>query len=182
MHERAFLQATIDQFRVQKSLADRAMAQINDEQFFSQLDPESNSIAMIVKHVAGNLRSRWTDFLETDGEKPTRRRDAEFLQEETDSRTSLIESWEAGWQCVLDSLEELAPSDLIRQVRIASEPHNALQAIQRSLAHTAQHAGQIVLLAKHFAGQRWQTLSIPRGQSEEHNRKLAAKYASGETA
>ncbi len=182
MQERDFLQATIDQFRLQKSLADRAIAQINDEQFFSQLDPESNSIAMIVKHVAGNLRSRWTDFLETDGEKPTRRRDAEFLQEESDSRSNLLERWESSWQCVLDSLEELAPSDLARSVRIASEPHSVLQAIQRSIAHTAQHAGQIVLLAKHFAGQRWQTLSIPRGQSEEHNRKLAAKHTSGETA
>lgn len=177
MYERAFLEATIAQFRSQKSLAERALAQINDEQFFCQLDAESNSMAMIVKHVAGNLRSRWTDFLESDGEKPTRRRDSEFLQEATDTRESLLQDWEAGWQCVFDALEELAPSDLMRKVQIASEPHNVLQAIQRSLAHSAHHAGQIVLLAKHFAGERWQTLSIARGKSSEHNQRLAERYS-----
>lgn len=182
MYERAFLEATLDQFREQKSLAEQAMKQINDEQFFSQLDAESNSIAMIAKHVAGNLRSRWTEFLETDGEKPERKRDAEFLKEEDDTRSGILESWEAGWQCLCDSLEELAPADLMREVRISSKPHSALQAIQRSLAHTAHHTGQIVLLAKHFAGERWSTLSIARGKSDEHNRQLAQKYARGQGA
>lgn len=177
MYGRAFLQATIDQFRSQKKLADGAMTQITDEQFFRQIDPESNSIAMIVKHVSGNLQSRWTDFLETDGEKSTRQRDSEFVQEGADSRANLTEKWESAWRCVFDSLEELTPADLMRTVRIASEPHNVLQAIQRSLAHTSQHAGQIVLLAKHFAGERWQTLSIERGKSAEHNRQLAKRHS-----
>lgn len=177
MYERAFLQATIDQFRYQKGLAERAMTQVSDEQLFRQIDPDSNSIAMIVKHVSGNLLSRWTDFLESDGEKSTRRRDSEFMREEADTRANLVEKWESAWQCLLDSLEELTPSDLMRTVRIASEPHNVLQAIQRSLAHTAQHAGQIVLLAKHLAGERWQTLSIGRGKSAEHNKQLAEKHS-----
>lgn len=180
MYERTFLETTLDQFRFQKSLAEQAMAQVSDDQFFSQLDAQSNSIAMIVKHVAGNLQSRWTDFLETDGEKPSRKRDAEFLKEEDDSRAGILESWETGWQNLCDSLEELAPGDLTKEVRIASEPHSAVRAIQRSLAHTAQHVGQIVLLAKHYAGERWQTLSIPRGKSAEHNRKLAQRYAAGQ--
>lgn len=177
MYERAFLEATLEQFRFQKSLAERAIAQISDEQFFSQLDAESNSIAMIVKHVAGNLRSRWTEFLQTDGEKPQRKRDNEFLKEKDDTRAGILESWEAGWQCLCDSLEELAPADLVREVRISSEPHSVLQAIQRSLTHTAHHVGQIVLLAKHSAGERWSTLSTPRGKSDEHNQQLAQKYA-----
>ena len=180
MYERAFLEATLDQFRFQKSLAEQSMAQVSDDQFFSQLDGESNSIAMIAKHVAGNLQSRWMDFLETDGEKPSRKRDAEFLREEHDNRAAILESWEAGWQQLCDSLEELTPADLMKEVRIASEPHSVVRAVQRSLAHTSQHVGQIVLLAKHATGERWRTLSIPRGKSEEHNRQLAQKYAAGQ--
>ena len=176
MQERNFLEATIEQFRLQKKLAERAIEQVNDEQFFAQMDPESNGIAAIVKHVAGNLRSRWTDFLASDGEKADRKRDREFVQEAADTRAGLLASWEASWQFLLDSLEELSPADLNKTVRIASEPHNATQAIQRSLAHTAQHAGQIILLAKHYAGAQWRTLTIPRGKSDEYQRQLREKH------
>ena len=176
MQERNFLEATIEQFRLQKKLAEQAMQQVNDEQFFDQIGPESNSIGSIVKHVAGNLRSRWTDFLVSDGAKPDRQRDAEFQKEEDDTRDALLAAWEAGFQCLLDTLEELTPGDLQKRVRIVSQPHTVMQAIQRSLAHTAQHAGQIILLAKHYAGAQWNTLSIPRGQSEEFDRKLREKY------
>lgn len=178
MQDRNFLEATIGQFRLQKKLAERAMDQVNDEQFFAQLDPESNGIASIVKHVAGNLRSRWTDFLASDGEKPDRKRDKEFLKEATDTRASLLASWETSWQCLLDSLEELTPADLNKTVRIVSEPHSSTQAIQRSLAHTAQHVGQIILLAKHYAGAQWRTLSIPRGKSDEFHRQFREKHGS----
>jgi uncharacterized damage-inducible protein DinB len=176
MQERHFLETTIEQFRGQKKLADRAMAQVNDEQFFAQLDAESNSIASIVKHVSGNLRSRWLDFLESDGEKPDRNRDSEFLNESQDTRASLLERWEGAWQITLDALEELTPSDLDKTVPIRSEPHTVVKAIQRSLAHTAQHAGQIILLAKHYAGAQWQTLSIPRGKSQEFHKELEKKH------
>lgn len=176
MQERRFLETTIEQFRGQKKLADRAMAQVSDEQFFAQLDAESNSIASVVKHVAGNLRSRWTDFLSSDGDKPDRNRDTEFLNETRDTRASLLERWENAWQITLDALEELTPADLDKTVTIRSEPHTVIKAIQRSLAHTAQHAGQIILLAKHYAGAQWQTLSIPRGKSEEFLKQLEQKF------
>jgi hypothetical protein len=162
-----FLQTTLEYFHRQKKLAEQAMAQVNDEQFFRQLDPESNSIAMLVKHMAGNLRSRWTDFLHTDGEKPSRNRDSEFLNEVEDTRQSLLQRWETGWQCLFDSLQRLNSEDLGKTVTIVSERHTAMQAIQRGLTHAAQHTGQIIFLAKHFAGARWRTLSIPRGKSRE---------------
>ncbi|MFZ0213673.1 MAG: DUF1572 family protein [Candidatus Acidiferrales bacterium] len=175
MQERHFLETTIEQFRGQKKLADRAMAQVNDEQFFAQLDAESNSIAAIVKHVAGNLRSRWTDLLTSDGEKPDRNRDSEFLNEAEDMRASLLGRWDAAWDCMFDALEELTPADLDKTVPIRSEPHTVIKAIQRSLAHTAQHVGQIILLAKHYAGAEWRTLSIPRGKSQEFRSQLEKK-------
>jgi len=152
--------------RKQQRDAERAMAQVDDEAFFRLLDPEANSLALLVKHVAGNQRSRWTDFLTSDGEKPDRHRDTEFERAEGDSRASLMTRWNEGWELLFAALESLTAEDLLREVTIRGERHTVLQAIHRQLAHYAQHVGQIVLLAKHFAGDRWQTLSIPRGQSE----------------
>jgi hypothetical protein len=148
--------------------ADRALAQTDDAQFFATLDPESNSVALIVKHLAGNLRSRWTDFLTTDGEKPDRARDGEFvLDADEDSRASLLQRWEEGWHALFSTLDALTPADLERTVLIRGEPLSVFQAIERQKEHYAYHAGQIVFLAKHLAGPRWTSLSIPRGQSEQ---------------
>lgn len=168
-----FLPDTLQEFRKLKGLADRALAQVSDQQFFATLDPESNSLAVIVKHVAGNLRSRWTDFLTSDGEKPERRRDSEFVIEPGDTRQSLTERWEAGWRVLFQAVEPLTPADLSRTVMIRREPHSVLKAIQRQLAHYGYHVGQIVFLAKHFAGPDWRTLSIPRGKSEQVNAAMA---------
>jgi len=176
VYENDFLQNTIQQFRTLKTLADAAIAQVSDEDFFTQLDKESNSIATILKHVAGNLRSRWTNFLTSDGEKPDRNRDTEFLQGAKDTRKNLLSGWEEGWRGVLDSLERLTPADLERTVLIRSEPHTVIRAIQRSLSHTAQHVGQIVLLAKHYAGSEWRTLSIPSGKSQEFHEQMQKKH------
>ncbi|MHB8542012.1 MAG: DUF1572 family protein [Candidatus Acidiferrales bacterium] len=176
MHENDFLKTTIEQFRALKKLAEGAMAQTSNEQFFARLDDESNSIAMILKHVAGNLRSRWTDFLTSDGEKSDRNRDSEFLHGAKDTRESLLNYWDEGWSCVIGSLERLTPADLERTVLIRAEPHTVIRAIQRSLSHTAQHVGQTVLLAKHYAGSQWRTLSIPRAKSEEFREQMQAKH------
>jgi hypothetical protein len=157
-----FLRVTAAEFRSLKSLADRALAQVGDAGFFTTLDGESNSLALIVKHVAGNLRSRWTDFLTSDGEKPDRNRDGEFERAPTDTRESVMKAWEAGWERCLDTLESLRLKDLDTKITIRNDPLTAETAIQRSLAHTAQHVGQIVFLSKHFAGSGWKTLSIPR--------------------
>lgn len=165
-----FLQTAIEYFQKQKKLAEQAIAQISDEQFFRQLDSESNSIAMLVKHLAGNLRSRWTDFLTTDGEKASRKRDSEFVNEAQDTRQSLLQRWEERWQCLFSALQHLTPDDLGKTVTITSEPLTAIQGIQRGLTHAAQHAGQIVFLAKHFKGTKWRTLSIPRDQSRDAHR------------
>lgn len=176
MRENDFLENTIQQFHALKTLADGAMAQVSNEHFFAQLDDESNSIATILKHIAGNLRSRWTDLLTSDGEKPDRNRDAEFLQGVKDTKENLLSHWEEGWRCVLESLERLTPADLERTVLIRSESHTVIRAIQRSLSHTAQHVGQIVLLAKHYAGSQWRTLSIPRGKSQEFREQMQKKH------
>ena len=159
------------QFRGLKKAADRAMAQVSDEDFFALLDPESNSIALIVKHLAGNMRSRFTDFLTSDGEKPDRRRDSEFEIEAGDTRANLVERWEAGWAITAAAVESLTAEDFGRTVPIRGEPHTLLRAINRQIAHYAYHVGQIVFLAKHFTGPRWQTLSIAKGKSEEYRPK-----------
>ena len=164
-----YLRDTLNEFRRYKDLADRALAQVSDGDFFATLDAESNSVAVIVKHLAGNWRSRWRDFLSTDGEKPDRRRDAEFMIETGDTRASLMARWEAGWQLLSGTMESLHPDDVGRTVTVRGEPHTVLQAISRQLGHVAYHVGQIVFLAKHFAGPRWETLSIPRGKSEQVN-------------
>jgi Protein of unknown function (DUF1572) len=170
-----YLEDARRQFHGQKKLAEKAMAQVSDEQFFTVLDPEDNSIALVVKHIAGNLRSRWTNFLTSDGEKPDRHRDTEFEKEGRDSRQSLMERWEAGWRVLFENVDPLAPSDLDRTVTIRGEPHTVVKAINRQLTHYAYHVGQIVFLAKHFAGGRWESLSIPRGKSEEFNSGKAGK-------
>ena len=164
-------------FRYYKNLAERAIAQLSDEELLKSPDPESNSIAIIVKHMAGNMQSRWPDFLTTDGEKPGRDRDAEF-ENPPDTRESLLAMWEAGWQCVFTELEPLTDADLGRTVTIRGEPHSVMQCINRQLAHYSYHCGQIVFLAKHLRSTDWKSLSIPRRQSAEFNRRVAAGEAS----
>ena len=161
-----YLEETIRQLRKLKDLADKAMAQIRDENWFTTLDGESNSIAVIVKHMAGNMRSRWTDFLTSDGEKPDRKRDLEFEIEVRDSKESLLKRWEIGWRCLFDAFTPLKAEDLGKTVSIRGEHHSVIQAINRQLSHYAYHVGQIVFLAKHFAGARWQSLSVPRRKPE----------------
>ena len=157
----SYLEDSLQVFRQYKLMAERAMAQVTDEQLFTLLDAEANSIALIVKHMAGNMRSRWTDFLTTDGEKTDRNRDGEF-EEPPSTRDDLTTVWENGWQCVFGALEPLTDTDLVRTVTIRGEPHSVMQAINRQIAHYAQHVGQIVLLAKHFTGAQWKTLTIPK--------------------
>lgn len=162
-----FLDDALLQLRKLKAQADKAVAQVDDQQFFACLDPEANSIALIMKHLAGNMRSRWTDFLTSDGEKPDRQRDNEFLVTRGDTRATITEAWEDGWKRLFDAISPLTAQDVERTVRIRGEAHTVLEAIGRQLTHYAAHVGQIVLLAKHYAGTRWQTLSIPRGKSRE---------------
>jgi hypothetical protein len=164
-----YLDDVADQFRQLKSLVDRALAQVQDDDLFVVLDPESNSLALLVQHMAGNLISRWTDFLTTDGEKPGRDRDSEFLVGEGASRADLLARWETGWGLLFGSLAALTEADLTRTVFIRAEPHSVVRAIGRQLTHQAYHTGQIVLLAKHFASAGWQTLSVPRGKTRELN-------------
>lgn len=149
------------------------MAQVADDQLTLTLDPEMNSIAQIVKHMAGNMRSRWTDFLTTDGEKPNRNRDSEFVEAPA-TRAELLVLWEDGWAHVFRALEPLSEADLTRTVLIRNEPHSVMQAIHRQIAHYAMHSGQIVLLAKHFASSHWKSLSVPRNMSAEFNRAVHA--------
>ncbi|HEX5413178.1 MAG TPA: DUF1572 family protein [Terriglobia bacterium] len=168
----SYLRDSIDLLRHYKQLAERAMAQIPDEAFDRSLDAESNSIATIVKHLAGNMRSRFTDFLFSDGEKPGRNRDGEF-EAPPKTRTEVMELWEAGWECVFGALMPLTDADLIRTVLIRTEPHSVMQAINRQIAHYCSHIGQIIFLAKHFAGDQWKAVSVPRGKSAEFTAKVA---------
>lgn len=163
-----FLESSKYLFRYYKGLADKAMAQIDAEALMFQLDPNSNSIALIVKHLSGNMLSRWTDFLTTDGEKTWRQRDEEF-EGDYPSKEALLEAWEKGWQCLFDAIEPLTAADLDRIVYIRNEGHTVMEAIQRQIAHYGSHVGQIIFLAKHFSGENWQTLSIPKRKSDEFN-------------
>ena len=156
------------QMRGHKRLAEGAMAQLKDEELFITLDPESNSIAVIVKHMAGNMRSRFTDFLTTDGEKPDRDRDQEFELSPATTRADLTKWWEEGWARVFATIEAFKPEDVMRKVTVRGEPHTVLQGINRQIAHYAHHTGQIVFLAKHIRSSKWKTLSIPRGKSEDY--------------
>ena len=173
----SYLEDSLEIFRYYKKLAERAMAQVSDEQLFATLDAEANSIAIVVKHMAGNMRSRWTDFLSSDGEKATRDRDSEFVNP-APTRAALMAEWEDGWACVFSALEPLTDDDLDRTVTIRGEAHSVMQAINRQVAHYPHHMGQIVLLAKHFVGSHWQSLSVPRNQSADFNRRVAAGEAS----
>ncbi|MFZ3266289.1 MAG: DUF1572 family protein [Terriglobales bacterium] len=155
------------QMRGHKRMAETAMAQLEDKDFFATIDPESNSIAVLARHIAGNARSRFTDFLTTDGEKPDRFRDREFELTGKTTRADVLRWWEEGWAIVFATLDSLKPEDLNRTVTIRQEPHTVLQALNRALAHYAQHTGQMVFLAKHLRSAQWKTLSIPRGKSEE---------------
>lgn len=165
-----YLENVLNEFRGLKRLADKAVAQVSDEEFFRAIDPESNSIAVIMKHMAGNMRSRWTDFLTTDGEKPDRHRDSEFLIEGEDRR-AIEEKWEAGWRTLFDALVPLEPENLMRTVLIRREPHTVVEAVNRQLTHYGEHVGQIIFLAKHLKSSEWKTLSVPRGQSVAFNKK-----------
>lgn len=171
-----YLEEVRRQFRGHKRLGEGAMSQLRDEEFFATLDPESNSVALVVKHLAGNMRSRFTDFLTTDGEKPDRNRDQEFELGKSSTRSGLMLLWEEGWNVVFATVDRLEPGDLMRTVTIRQQPHTVLQALNRQLAHYAYHIGQIVFLAKHLRSEDWKTLSIPRGKSEEFNRQMSEKH------
>ena len=163
-----YLEEIKRQFRGHKRMGESAMAQLGDADFFVALDPESNSIAALIKHIAGNARSRFTDFLTTDGEKPDRYRDQEFEVSAKTNRQEILGWWETGWSYVFSTLESLKPEDVQRTVTIREEQHTVMQALNRALAHYAQHIGQIVFLAKHLRSTQWQPLSIPRGKSEDY--------------
>jgi uncharacterized damage-inducible protein DinB len=165
----AFLTDSHARFEQYRQLAERALAQVDDEAFFARLRDEVDPIAVIVKHIAGNLRSRWTEFLTTDGDKPDRDRDTEFELSEADTREALMTRWEESWEICLGTIGALEEVDVLASITIRGETLTVLEALHRSLAHTAYHVGQIVLLAKHHAGREWQSLSIPRGQSEQYN-------------
>ena len=165
-------------FRKQRELAERALAQLDDADFFRTLDAESNSVAILVKHIGGNLRSRWTDFLSADGEKSDRDRDGEFIVPGETSRADVMATWNAGWSTLFDTLSSLEPADLTAMVSIRSEPMPAIAAMHRAVSHIGQHVGQIVLLAKHYRSSSWNTLSIPRGGSAEANRQSSSGSAS----
>jgi hypothetical protein len=175
MNPAEYLAHAAKSFRQTKSLADKALAQVDDVAFFRALDAESNSPALLVKHVAGNLISRWTDFLTTDGEKPDRNRDAEFLVDGVDTRASLTARWESGWSTLFATLDALAPADIDRTVVIRNEPHTVFDAIERQKTHYAYHVGQIVFVAKHLAGAKWASLSVPRGGSDAFNEKTKSE-------
>ena len=164
-----------DRFRSYKKLAEGALAQVSDEDLFHSLDRETNSLAVLIQHMAGNLRSRFTDFLTSDGEKPDRHRDAEFEVVPGTTREQLMARWEEGWGRLLVALDALGPDDLARTVTIRREPHTVIQALERALCHQSYHVGQIVFLAKHRLSERWRTLSVPRGKSEELNREMTEK-------
>src|SRR4051812_45129173 len=159
----SFLEDSLAVFRATKKMAEDAMAQVTDAELRVTLDSEMNSIALIVKHMAGNMRSRWTDFLTTDGEKPDRQRDSEFVEPHV-TRQELMQVWEEGWDCVWRALGPLTDADLTRQVTIRNQPHSVMQAINRQLTHYAYHVGQIVMLAKHFRSTEWKSLTIPKAR------------------
>lgn len=167
-----YLENALAEFRQLKKLGDRTLEQIDGPQFLVMLDPESNSIAVIVKHLAGNMRSRWADFLTSDGEKPDRHRDQEFIIDENTTQAQVMQWWENGWQYVFQAIEGLQPEDVMRTVMIRHEPHTVVQAINRQLTHYASHIGQLVFLAKHLKSSEWKTLSVPRGMSEQINQSM----------
>jgi hypothetical protein len=169
---RLYLEDIAAQLRKLRELAERALEQVRDEDLFTALDPESNSLAVLVQHLAGNLRSRWTDFLTTDGEKPDRDRDSEFEVRPGTTRADLLARWEEGWSRVFATLSALTEEDLARTVTVRAEPHTVVRAIDRQLVHCAYHVGQIVMLAKHWSWQGWRNLSVERGKTRELNERM----------
>jgi hypothetical protein len=165
----------LSSFRAYKKLADKAIAQLQDEEFFVAIDEESNSVAVVMKHIAGNMLSRWTDFLTSDGEKPDRNRDMEFVIEPQTRKDDVLAYWELGWKCVFDALEPLHPEDFEKTVLIRGEKHTIVQAINRQMTHYAYHIGQIAFLAKHFRSAEWKSLSIPKNRSAEFNAAMGEK-------
>lgn len=172
-----YFEDAIASLKAYKKLAEKAIAQLKDEEFFVALDDEANSVAVIMKHMAGNMFSRWTNFLTTDGEKPDRNRDMEFVIEANTTKDDVLDYWERGWACVFAAIEPLHPEDFEKTVMIRGEPHTVVQAINRQLTHYSYHIGQIVFLAKHFRSTNWTSLSIPRNQSAAFNSSLANQQA-----
>jgi uncharacterized damage-inducible protein DinB len=171
MIETEFLKEAAGELRRYREMAEKSLAQVSDEDFFRQVDPESNSIAVIVKHCAGNMRSRWTDFLTTDGDKPDRDRDGEFVMEEPDERAALEARWNEAWRLTFAGLETLTAADMDKQVRMRGESQTMVRAIMRFIVHLAYHVGQIAFIAKHFSGARWQTLTVPRNKTRLSTKK-----------
>jgi len=167
-----YLEDALSSFRAYKKLADKAIDQTRDDELFVTLDEESNSIAVVMKHMAGNMISRWTNFLTTDGEKPDRHRDMEFVIKPGTTRDEVLAYWERGWTCVFDAIEPLTPDDFGKTVNIRGQAHTIVQAINRQLTHYSYHVGQIVFLAKHFRSTEWQSLSVPKNRSAEFNQFL----------
>lgn len=172
---RAYLEDSFRAMRGYRRLAEGALEQVRDDELFRQLDAESNSIAIVMQHIAGNMRSRWTDFLTSDGEKPDRQRDREF-EARASSRAELMKEWNEAWELTLAAIRALRPEDVLREVTIRGERHTVLWALQRQVTHYAYHVGQIVFLAKHFRGAEWKSLSIPKGKSEEWNQKTYGEH------
>ncbi|MFN2531210.1 MAG: DUF1572 family protein [Pyrinomonadaceae bacterium] len=168
-----YLEDAISSFRSYKKLAEKAIEQVTEHELFITLDEESNSIAVLIKHLAGNMISRWTDFLNSDGEKPDRNRDLEFVITTDTAKDDLTSYWERGWRCVFDAVEPLTPEDFTRRVLIRGQEHTIVQAIDRQLTHYAYHIGQIVFLAKHFRSANWKSLSIARNRSSDFNAFLS---------
>jgi hypothetical protein len=177
---RQYLADAIASFRAYKKLAEKAVDQITDEEFFATIDEESNSVAVIMKHMAGNMLSRWSDFLTSDGEKPDRNRDLEFVIEPQTTKSNLLAYWDKGWSCVFAALEPLQAEDFEKKVLIRGQEHSIVQAINRQLTHYAYHIGQIVFLAKHFRSVEWRSLSIPKNRSAEFNKYLEQKAGEAE--
>ena len=177
-----YLKDAVGSFNAYKKLADKAIEQVNDSELFVTLDEEANSIAVVMKHMAGNMLSRWTNFLTSDGEKPDRNRDMEFVIEAGTTREAVLAYWERGWQAVFAAVEPLQPGDFQKTVNIRGEAHTIVQAINRQMTHYAYHVGQIVFLAKHFRSSEWKSLSVPRNRSAEFNAKMAGQTGPADTA
>jgi hypothetical protein len=167
-----YLEDALSTFRAYRNLAERALAQLSDEEYFVTLDEQSNSIAVIMKHIAGNMVSRWTDFLTSDGEKPDRHRDLEFVIDAQTTKTDLLVYWQRGWTCLFGALEPLQPEDFEKKITIRGQEHTIVHAINRQMTHYASHIGQIVFLAKHFRSAEWKSLSVPRNRSADFNAYL----------
>jgi hypothetical protein len=175
-----YLEDVLRNFRDYKKLAEGALVQVTDEEFFRALDEEANSLAVVIRHMSGNMLSRWTDFLTTDGEKPDRNRDTEFVIAPETTRAEVMARWEKGWACLFGALEALRPEDVLRKVLIRNEEHTVVEAVNRQLTHYSYHTGQLVFLAKHFRSTAWKSLSVPRNRSADFNAYMTEKAQSAE--